>query len=120
MYLYRPSGVVSNPALIVTMHYCTGTAQAYFFGIQYANLADQYKTFIVIYPHVPDIGGCWDVYTDETLTHNAGDDPLGMMVRHAIASHGTDTKRSLSLDDVQRFGWCLSRLIYSRRRDVDF
>ncbi|TFK44310.1 acetyl xylan esterase [Crucibulum laeve] len=95
MYLYRPSGVAANPALIVAMHYCTGSAQAYFSGTQYANLADQYKSFIVIYPSAPDSGGCWDVHTDATLTHNAGGDSLGIasMVRYAIANYGVDSGR---------------------------
>lgn len=55
MFLYKPAKVISNPPLIIAMHYCTGTAQAYFSGTQYANLADTYG-FIVIYPDAPDSG----------------------------------------------------------------
>ncbi|KAJ2919978.1 hypothetical protein MD484_g384, partial [Candolleomyces efflorescens] len=95
MYLYRPPNVVANPALIVAMHYCTGTAQAYFSGTQYANLADAQRTFIVLYPHAPDSGGCWDVHTNATFTHNAGGDSLGIAsaVRYAIANYGVDANR---------------------------
>lgn len=95
MYLYRPPNVVSNPALIVAMHYCTGTAQAYFSGTQYANLADTHKSFIVLYPHAPDSGGCWDVHTNATFTHNAGGDSLGIAsaVRYAISNYGVDASR---------------------------
>ena len=73
---------------------CTGTAQAYFSGTQYANLADQ-KGFIVIYPDAPDSGGCWDVHTTATLTHNGGGDSLGIisMVRFAITNWGVDPTR---------------------------
>ncbi|KAF9462435.1 acetyl xylan esterase [Collybia nuda] len=95
MYLYKsPVKVISNPPLIVAMHYCTGTAQAYFSGTQYANLADQYG-FLVIYPNAPDSGGCWDVHTSATLTHNGGGDSLGIasMVRYAIANYGVDASR---------------------------
>ncbi|KAH9484830.1 putative acetylxylan esterase A [Psilocybe cubensis] len=95
MYLYRPNGLAANPALIVAIHYCTGTAQAYFSGTQYANLADSLKSFIVIYPNAPDSGGCWDVHTSATLTHNAGGDSLGIasMIRYAISNYGVDPAR---------------------------
>ncbi|KAF8149428.1 acetyl xylan esterase [Crassisporium funariophilum] len=95
MFVYRPTNLVSNPALIVGIHWCTGTAQAFFTGTQYANLADQYKTFMVIYPDAPDSGGCWDVHTTATLTHNSGGDSLGIasMVRYAIANYGVDASR---------------------------
>ncbi|PFH52855.1 carbohydrate-binding module family 1 protein [Amanita thiersii Skay4041] len=94
MFVYRPSSVRTSPALIVAMHYCTGTAQAYFSGTQYANLADQLG-FIVIYPDAPDSGGCWDVHTNATLTHNAGGDSLGIasMVRYAITNYHVDPNR---------------------------
>ncbi|KAF9050472.1 Alpha/Beta hydrolase protein [Panaeolus papilionaceus] len=95
MFTYRPTGLVAKPALIVAIHYCTGTAQAYFSGTQYANLADSYKNFMVIYPHAPDSGGCWDVHTTETLTHDRGGDSLGIasMVRYAISTYNVDPAR---------------------------
>ncbi|KAF9483097.1 acetyl xylan esterase [Pholiota conissans] len=95
MYVYRPTGLVANPALIVAVHYCSGTAQAYFSGTQYANLADTYKSFMVVYPNAPDSGGCWDVHTNATLTHNAGGDSLGIasMVRYAISNYGVNAAR---------------------------
>ena len=52
MYIYVPNKVAENPAIIVAIHYCTGTAQAYYNGSPYAQLADQ-KGFIVIYPESP-------------------------------------------------------------------
>lgn len=93
-FYYKPPSLPAKPALIVAMHYCTGTAQAYFSGTQYANLADQYK-FIVIYPDAPDSGGCWDVHSQGTLTHDGGGDSLAIanMVRYAIANWGVDSSR---------------------------
>ncbi|KAF8647117.1 hypothetical protein AX16_006949 [Volvariella volvacea WC 439] len=94
IYAYRPSGLPANPALIVAMHYCTGTAQAYYSGTRYATLANTYK-FIVIYPNAPDSGGCWDVHTNATLTHDAGGDSLGIAsaIRYAINTWGVDRNR---------------------------
>ncbi|CZR67567.1 related to Feruloyl esterase B [Phialocephala subalpina] len=93
-YIYIPASVTANPAVIVAMHYCTGTAQAYFSGTQYATLADQHG-FIVIYPNAPTSGGCWDVASTATLTHNAGGDSLGIasMVRYTISTYGADASR---------------------------
>lgn len=42
MYIYVPDNVASSPPVIVAIHYCTGTAQAYYTGSPYAELADQY------------------------------------------------------------------------------
>jgi len=94
MYIYLPSSLKPNPAVIVAIHYCTGTAQAYFQGTRYAQLADQ-KGFIVVYPNAPDAGGCWDVHSNATLTHDAGGDSLGIasMIRYTISKHNADPKR---------------------------
>lgn len=94
MFIYVPDTLASNPAIIVAMHYCTGTAQAYYSGTQYANLANTYG-FIVIYPDAPDSGGCWDVHSTATLTHDAGGDSLGIasMVRYTISKYGADKSR---------------------------
>ena len=91
MYLYKPAKLASPLPLIVAIHYCTGTAQAYFSGTQYANLADELG-FIVIYPNAPREGGCFDVNTNQTLTHNGGGDSQGIasMVTYAIANYGVD------------------------------
>jgi len=93
MYIYIPAKLASPPSIIVAIHYCTGTAQAYFSGTRYASLADQHG-FIVIYPNAPDSGGCWDVHTNATLSHDAGGDSLGIasMVRYTITKYGANPK----------------------------
>ncbi|KAJ8081734.1 hypothetical protein PM082_007580 [Marasmius tenuissimus] len=91
MFVYKPSQLAHPTPLIVAMHYCTGTAQAYFSGTQYANQADTHG-YIVIYPDAPDSGGCWDVHSTGTLTHDGGGDSLAIasMVRYAISNYGVD------------------------------
>lgn len=71
MYIYVPAKLAAKPPVIVAIHYCTGTAQAYYTGSPYAQLADQYG-FIVIYPESPYSGTCWDVSSKSALTHNGG------------------------------------------------
>lgn len=94
MYLYKPTALANPTPLIVAMHYCTGTAQAYFSGTSLAQLADQHG-FMVIYPNAPTAGGCWDVASTATLTHNGGSDSFGIanVVRYFIANMGVDSTR---------------------------
>ena len=49
MYLYVPNNVAARPAILLALHYCTGTGPAFYSGTEFASLADRYG-FIVIYP----------------------------------------------------------------------
>ncbi|KLO11339.1 hypothetical protein SCHPADRAFT_831275 [Schizopora paradoxa] len=91
MFLYKPSKLASPLPLIVAIHYCQGSAQAYFSGTQYATLADQHG-FLVVYPNSPRSGSCFDVNTPQTLSHNGGGDSQGIasMVTYAISTYGVD------------------------------
>lgn len=66
-WIYVPTNLVTNPPIIVGLHWCHGDANAFYTGTNFKSLADQ-KGFIVIYPQTPNSDGCWDVHTDETLT----------------------------------------------------
>ncbi|KAH7104039.1 putative acetylxylan esterase [Auriculariales sp. MPI-PUGE-AT-0066] len=92
-YYYKPTTVKSD-AVIVAIHYCTGSAQAYFSGTQYANLADTYG-FYVIYPDSPRSGKCFDVHSPETLKHDGGGDSQGIatMIKYAINNWKVNAKK---------------------------
>lgn len=94
MYIYVPSKLADSPAIIVAIHYCSGTANAYYTGSPYAQLADQ-KGFIVIYPESPYSGTCWDVSSKAALTHNGGGDSnsIANMVTYAIGKYKADTTK---------------------------
>ncbi|CAE6489148.1 unnamed protein product [Rhizoctonia solani] len=93
-YVYVPTTLKSKPGLLTAIHYCSGTAQAYYSGTQYKQLAQQYG-FIVLYPDAPDSGGCWDVHSNKTLTHDAGGDSLGIAsgIRYLIKEFNVDTSK---------------------------
>src|SRR6266571_5924090 len=78
MYLYVPNNVAAHPAIVVAVHYCTGSGPAFYSGTQFASLADQYG-FIVVYPSATRSGSCFDVSTPQALTHNGSSDPAGIM-----------------------------------------
>jgi len=94
MYVYIPTSKKASPAIIVAIHYCTGTAQAYFSNSKYASLADTHG-FIVIYPNSPSSGGCWDVASTTSLTHGKGGDSLTIvnMVNYAVKNYAGDASR---------------------------
>ncbi|GME43234.1 Esterase PHB depolymerase [Neofusicoccum parvum] len=94
MYIYVPDKLATSPGIIVAVHYCSGTAQAYYTGSPYATLAEQYG-FIVIYPSSPHSGTCWDVSSKATLTHNGGGDSnsIANMVTYAISKYNADTSK---------------------------
>lgn len=94
MYIYVPDNLASNPAIIVAIHYCSGTASAYFSGTPYATLAEKYG-FVVIYPESPYSGTCWDVSSTEALTHNGGADSNSIvnMVSYTLDKYNGDKSR---------------------------
>jgi acetylxylan esterase len=78
MYAYVPEDLIAHPGLIVALHYCTGSAEAFFNLSRYNTLADQRKTFMVLYGDAPAVGKCWDVASPASLTHDGGGDSLGI------------------------------------------
>ncbi|KAF2200592.1 putative acetyl xylan esterase [Delitschia confertaspora ATCC 74209] len=93
-YMYVPDKLAAKPGVVVAVHYCTGTAQAYYSGSPYATLAEQYG-FVVIYPSSPHSGTCWDVSSKASLTHNGGGDSnaIANMVKWAITKYNADTSK---------------------------
>jgi acetylxylan esterase len=94
MWIYVPDNLATKPPIIVAIHYCTGTAQAYFQNSPYASLADQHG-FIVIYPSSPYQGTCWDVSSQSALIHNSGGDSNSIvnMVVYTLQKYNADASR---------------------------
>ncbi|TDZ27511.1 putative acetylxylan esterase A [Colletotrichum sidae] len=94
MYIYVPDRVAANPPVIVAIHYCSGTASAYFSGTPYRGYADTYG-LIVIYPESPYSGTCWDVSSPASLTHNGGgnSNAIANMVTYTLGQYNGDKSR---------------------------
>jgi acetylxylan esterase len=94
MHLYVPPRVSPQPAILLALHYCTGTGPAFFAGTGYARQADQ-SGFIVIYPSATRDGHCWDVHSTSALTHGGGSDPRGLlsMIDYVVERHHGDRGR---------------------------
>jgi len=94
MHLYVPDRVAARPAVLVAVHYCTGSGPAFFSGTQFASLADQFG-FIVVYPSATRSGSCFDVSSPGALRHNGTSDPVGIvsMVNWVLANRNGDPSR---------------------------
>jgi acetylxylan esterase len=91
MYVYVPDSHPADPAILVAVHYCTGSGPAFYSGTEFASLADRYG-FIVIYPSATRSGNCFDVSSPGALTHNGNSDPAGIisMVTYTEQNYGGD------------------------------
>ncbi|MFB7739967.1 PHB depolymerase family esterase [Streptomyces sp. NPDC056112] len=94
MYVYRPDSAPARPAVLVAVHYCTGSGPAFYSGTEFASLADRYG-FLVIYPSATRSGGCFDVSSPQALKRGGGSDPVGIMsmVTYAQQHYGADPAR---------------------------
>jgi poly(hydroxyalkanoate) depolymerase family esterase len=95
MYTYVPTTLPANPAVLVAVHYCTGSGPAFYSGTEFASLADRYG-FIVVYPSATRDGACFDVSSPGALTHDGTSDPVGIvsMVRWVQQQYHTDPART--------------------------
>lgn len=94
MYIYVPDNLASNPPVIVALHNCQGTAESYFTGSPYAQLADEYG-FIVVYPESGYTGTCWDVASQASLTHDGGGNSQAVadMVAYTLDTYNGDASQ---------------------------
>lgn len=96
MYAYVPDHVAAKPALLVALHYCTGSASAVFTGYarDYVTAADQYG-YVIVFPEATRSGQCFDVSSPQALTRGGGSDPVGIlsMVDYAKQHYNVDASR---------------------------
>ncbi|MFI7108211.1 PHB depolymerase family esterase [Nonomuraea sp. NPDC050227] len=93
MHIYVPDRVAARPALLVLVHYCTGSAAGVFNGVghDYVTAADQYG-YIIVVPEATRSGQCFDVSTPAALRRDGGGDSTGIMsmVSYARQRHNVD------------------------------
>ncbi len=94
MYLYVPDSVTVKPAVVVAVHYCTGSGPAMYSNTEWASLADRYG-FVVVYPSVTRASKCFDVSSPQALKRGGGSDPVGIksMVDWVSRTYSADPAR---------------------------
>jgi poly(hydroxyalkanoate) depolymerase family esterase len=94
MYVYVPDSVTADPAVLVAVHWCTGSGPDMYNDTEYDTLADQYG-FIVLYPSVTRSSKCFDVSSPQALKRGGGSDPVGIrsMVDWVTRAYDADPGR---------------------------
>ncbi|ORY07660.1 putative Acetylxylan esterase A [Clohesyomyces aquaticus] len=94
MYVYQGKNLKKPAPIVVAVHHCQGSAQGYSGETKYQPLADKYGA-IIIYPNSKSGGGCFDVASQASLTHNGGGDSqtIANMVKYAVTNYGGDAER---------------------------
>ena len=96
MYVYVPSTVVAHPPILVAVHYCSGSASAFYSGgaHEWVTAADKYG-YVIVFPEATRSGSCFDVYTAQALKRGGGSDPVGIMsmVTYAEQHYNGDPNR---------------------------
>lgn len=94
VFIYVPQGLGSNPAVVVVLHPCGGSASQMHSGYPWKGYADSGK-YVLLYPEAINSEKCYDVRTSGTLTHDGGGDSLGIAsaVRWTISNFTADKKR---------------------------
>lgn len=93
--LYVPNTLALKPALLVAIHYCTGTGESFYRSTPYATLAEKYG-YIAIYPTSPNAGTCWDVSSAASLSNTEKGDSGSIigMVKWTLKNYpAIDTSR---------------------------
>jgi poly(3-hydroxybutyrate) depolymerase len=67
MYVYLPKTLAKPAPIIVAVHHCQGTAQAYSSESQLMPQADKHG-IILIFPNSKSSGGCFDVASDASMS----------------------------------------------------
>ncbi|KAK4228570.1 PHB depolymerase family esterase [Podospora fimiseda] len=89
--VFVPETLGPNPAIILALHWCSGTGPLYSQSTRYNSLAAAHN-YVVLYPSSPKDNNCWDVATNQSLTRDGGGDSTGLanMVKWAIDEYSAD------------------------------
>lgn len=96
MYVYRPSGLPANPAVVVALHGCTQTAQIYADNSGLTKFADQHR-FMLVFAETTSVNNgsqCFNFFEPGDNRRGQGEAAsIRQMVTHAGSAYGTDPAR---------------------------
>jgi acetylxylan esterase len=118
MSIYVPDKLAANPPLVTVIHYCGGSASAVFGQAKDIKAAADQYGFIMILPAQTHSGGCWDVSSKKTQTHDGGGDThaIAQMVRYAITQYQANANRVYSTGDSS--GGMMTQLLMAVYPDI--
>lgn len=118
MSIYVPDKLAANPPLVTVIHYCGGNAQAVFGQARDISAAADKYGFIIILPAQTHSGGCWDVSSKKSQTHDGGGDThaIAQMVKYAITQYKANANRVYSAGDSS--GGMMTQLLMAVYPDI--
>ncbi|HWA75481.1 MAG TPA: PHB depolymerase family esterase [Polyangiaceae bacterium] len=118
MSIYVPDKLAANPPLVTVIHYCGGSASAVFGQAKDIKAAADKYGFIMILPAQTHSGGCWDVSSKKTQTHDGGGDThaIAQMVKYAISQYKANANRVYSTGDSS--GGMMTQLLMAVYPDI--
>jgi acetylxylan esterase len=118
MSIYVPDKPATKPPLVIVIHYCGGNASAVFDQAKDIKAAADKYGFIMILPAQTHSGGCWDVSSKKTQTHDGGGDThaIAQMVKYAITQYKANADRVYSTGDSS--GGMMTHLLMAVYPDI--
>jgi poly(hydroxyalkanoate) depolymerase family esterase len=118
MSIYVPDRLAAKPPLVTVIHYCGGNASAVFGQARDIKAAADAYGFIMILPAQTHPGGCWDVSSQKTQTHDGGGDThaIAQMVRYALSQYNGNADRVYSTGDSS--GGMMTQLLMAVYPDI--
>jgi len=118
MSIYVPDKLAAKPPLVTVVHYCGGSASAVFGQAKDIKAAADKYGFIMIVPAQTHSGGCWDVSSKKSQTHDGGGDThaIAQMVRYSITKYNANADRVYSTGDSS--GAMMTQLLMAVYPDI--
>jgi len=118
MSIYVPDKLAAKPPLVTVVHYCGGSASAVFGQAKDIKAAADKYGFIMILPAQTHSGGCWDVSSQKSQTHDGGGDThaIAQMVRYSITKYNANADRVYSTGDSS--GGMMTQLLMAVYPDI--
>ncbi len=92
LFIHAPTGLGTNVPLVVAMHGCGQTAEAYS-AVGWDGLADQHR-FLVAYPQTTANSGCFDWFSGNQQVRSGPQvTSIMQMVQHLVTTRGVDPSR---------------------------
>jgi poly(hydroxyalkanoate) depolymerase family esterase len=97
MYVYRPSALPPNPAVVFALHGCTQNAQGYADNSGLPQLADRHK-FLVVFAETTtsnNVNKCFNWFQSGDNRRGQGEAAsIRQMAAHAVSALGADARRT--------------------------
>jgi acetylxylan esterase len=118
MSIYVPDKLAANPPIVTIIHYCGGNADAVLGQAKDIRAAADQFGFILVVPAETHSGGCWDVSSKKSQTHDGGGDThaIAQMIKYTIGQYKANADRVYATGDSS--GGMMTQLLMAVYPDI--